>query len=116
MSYTQDAIDARAMLAEDGQLVTLTTYTDSDYSEATSETTRTSADISVYGALFDFFFGEVPITGTEVQKGDKRLYMAAIDEDGDAVSVEHSGFLPGTSYSRRYCDGDAGPVNNRGCG
>jgi len=77
MGYEQDAIDARATLLADGQLVRVRVFSESEYDEEAGEAIRTHVDTNVPGAIFDFFFGAVAQTGTEIEKGDKRLYLAS---------------------------------------
>ena len=79
MSYAQDAINARAILKRKGQTCRVRVYTDV-YNKVTSKTTRAKTDSNVYGVIFDFPMGPngtKSVAGTEVEQGDRRLYLAA---------------------------------------
>ncbi len=88
MSYEQDAIDAAATLAEDGQVVTLHQTVVGAYSTATGAATTTVTDVPRYGAVFDY--GDKLIDGTLIVTGDKQLYMEAgtVPNMDDTITVD----------------------------
>lgn len=89
MSYAQDAIEAAATLAEDGQVVTLRRVTPGTYDPATGAVSNTTSDVSRYGVVFDYSDGLSNMAGTIIQQGDKRLLMEAgtIPDMNDVVLV-----------------------------
>lgn len=76
MDYAALATKATATLADKGQTCRVRVYTDHGYVDDISQVSSSYTDTDVSGVLFDFFFGATNQTGTEIMKGDKRLYLA----------------------------------------
>lgn len=85
MNYATDRADAAAMLAEDGQSMTLAYVGTSVYDPATGETTLTTPDPqTVKGAIFPL--NAFRKTLGNIVEGDQGILLSAVNTSGAAIS------------------------------
>lgn len=88
MTYATDRADAAAMLAEDGQSMTLAYVGTSVYNPATGETTLTTPDPqTVKGAIFPL--NAFRKTLGNIVEGDMQCLLAAENTAGAAITAPH---------------------------
>lgn len=81
--YTDLAIDADALLAEFGAEMTLTKTSTGAYNVATGSAAVTSTNYTAVAAKFDYEAKD--IDGTKIKHGDQRVYMSALQTNGQAM-------------------------------
>lgn len=84
MSYVDDRADAAAMLAEDGQTMTLTRRVSGAYDPATGTATVTTTTQTVVGAIFPL--SAFAKSQGNIVQGDQQLILAAQTTAGVALN------------------------------
>jgi hypothetical protein len=97
VNYTRLAATAKKLLTKHGQDVTLHVSPVGTYDPATGRTTETITDEVLKGALFDFAKGVTTVNGTQVESGDKELYLEA--KSGVVPSVRDKVTVVGETFS-----------------
>lgn len=89
IDYSAIANSADAMLAEFGQVVTVTTRTYGAYNTSTGTSTVTTATKTANAVIFDYNgvgAGQLNADGSPVLNTDRQCYLSALATDGSSVS------------------------------
>jgi hypothetical protein len=87
--YAATAAEAAELLAEFGQSVTLTRNTPGAYNPETGAVSVSGATHTGMGCAFDY--AQSDIDGTEIKRGDQRLYLSPKKSDGSAMPTPQTG-------------------------
>jgi hypothetical protein len=87
--YAATAAEAADLLGEYGQSVTLTRKTPGAYDPETGAVSASGATHTGMGCAFEY--AQRDIDGTEIKRGDQRLYLSPKQTDGSAMPTPQTG-------------------------